>query len=306
MGLFQRPILMGFVKVVKNKAYFKRFQVKWRRRREGKTDFYARKRLINQEKNKYFTPKFRLVVRFTNRDIIAQIVSAKIVGDEVLTSAYAHELQKFGMPGKLGLTNYAASYCTGLLVARRALTKLGLADKYAGAEEVDGNSFIVDEMDDGPRPFKAVLDVGLKRTTTGSRSFGVMKGAADGGLLIPHNEKRFPGFDRESKELDAEVHKEHIMGEHVAEYMRLLEEENPGKYEQQFARYIKAGVNADGLGEMYEKIHAAIRAKPVVEKKKKTVTKEKRHLRRKMTYSQRQDRVAQKKKSYFAKKAQEE
>merc|ERR1712036_211287 len=282
MGLFQRPILMGFVKVVKNKAYFKRFQVKWRRRREGKTDFYARKRLINQEKNKYFTPKFRLVVRFTNRDIIAQIVSAKIVGDEVLTSAYAHELQKFGMPGKLGLTNYA------------------------GAEEVDGNAFIVDEMDDGPRPFKAVLDVGLKRTTTGSRSFGVMKGAADGGLLIPHNEKRFPGFDRESKELDAEVHKEHIMGEHVAEYMRLLEEENPGKYEQQFARYIKAGVNADGLGEMYEKIHAAIRAKPVVEKKKKTVTKEKRHLRRKMTYSQRQDRVAQKKKSYFAKKAQEE
>merc|ERR1712096_263981 len=152
---------------------------------------------------------------------------------------------------------------------------------------VDGNAFIVDEMDDGPRPFKAVLDVGLKRTTTGSRSFGVMKGAADGGLLIPHNEKRFPGFDRESKELDAEVHKEHIMGEH--------EEENPGKYEQQFARYIKAGVNADGLGEMYEKIHAAIRAKPVVEKKKKTVTKEKRHLRRKMTYSQRQDRVAQKK-----------
>jgi len=148
MGLFQRPILMGFVKVVKNKAYFKRFQVKWRRRREGKTDFYARKRLINQEKSKYFTPKFRLVVRFTNRDIIAQIVSAKIVGDEVLTSAYGHELQKFGMPGKLGLTNYAASYCTGLLVARRALTKLGLADKYAGAEEVDGNSFIVDEMDD--------------------------------------------------------------------------------------------------------------------------------------------------------------
>merc|ERR1712006_7341 len=111
----------------------------------------------------------------------------------VLTSAYAHELQKFGMPGKLGLTNYAASYCTGLLVARRALTKLGLADKYAGAEEVDGNAFIVGEME----------------------------GAADGGLLIPHNEKRFPGFDRESKELDAEVHKEHIMGEHVAEYMRL-------------------------------------------------------------------------------------
>merc|ERR1712230_223416 len=151
MGLFAFAscrLPVGFVKVVKNKAYFKRFQVKWRRRREGKADYYARKRLINQERNKYFTPKFRLVVRFTNRDIIAQIVSAKIVGDEVLTSAYAHELQKFGMPGKLGLTNYAASYCTGLLVARRALTKLGLADKYQATDEVSGDVYIVDELDD--------------------------------------------------------------------------------------------------------------------------------------------------------------
>merc|ERR1712216_580850 len=306
MGLFQRPILMGFVKVVKNKAYFKRFQVKWRRRREGKTDFYARKRLINQEKNKYFTPKFRLVVRFTNGDIIAQIVSAKIVGDEVLTRAYAHELQKFGMPGKLGLTNYAASYCTGLLVARRALTKLGLADKYAGAEEVDGNAFIVDEMDDAPRPFKAVLDVGLKRTTTGSRCFSVMKGAADGGLLIPHNEMRFPGYDRESKEFDAECHKDHIMGTHVAEYMTLLQEEDPGKYEKQFKRFLANGLNGENLSEMYEKIHAAIKANPVIPKKVKTVKTEKRHLRRKMTYSQRKDRVNQKKKAYWAKKAQDE
>ena len=37
-----------YVKVVKNKAYFKRFQVKFRRRREGKTDYYARKRLVIQ------------------------------------------------------------------------------------------------------------------------------------------------------------------------------------------------------------------------------------------------------------------
>merc|ERR1739848_164167 len=140
-----RDVLMGFVKVVKNKAYFKRFQVKWRRRREGKTDYFARKRLINQEKNKDFTPKYRLVVRFTNKDIVAQIVSSKIIGDEVLTAAYAHELTNYGLPAKIGLTNYAASYCTGLLVARRALAKLGLADKYAGNEEVNGNAFIVDE-----------------------------------------------------------------------------------------------------------------------------------------------------------------
>ena len=55
---------MGFVKVVKNKAYFKRFQVKYKRRREGKTDYFARKRLICQDKNKYNTPKYRLAVCF--------------------------------------------------------------------------------------------------------------------------------------------------------------------------------------------------------------------------------------------------
>lgn len=64
---------MGFLKVVKNKAYFKRFQPKFRRRREGKTDYYARKRLINQDKNKYNSPKYRFVVRFTNKDIICQV-----------------------------------------------------------------------------------------------------------------------------------------------------------------------------------------------------------------------------------------
>ena len=37
---------MAFVKVIKNKAYFMRFQTKFRRRRQGKTDYYARKRLV--------------------------------------------------------------------------------------------------------------------------------------------------------------------------------------------------------------------------------------------------------------------
>lgn len=64
---------MGFVKVVKNRAYFKRYQTKFKRRREGKTDYYARKRLTVQDKNKYNTPKYRLIVRFTNKDIIAQV-----------------------------------------------------------------------------------------------------------------------------------------------------------------------------------------------------------------------------------------
>ena len=53
-----------------------------------------------------------------------------------------------------------------------------------------------------------------------------MKGASDGGLFIPHSEKRFPGYDSESKELNAEVLKKYIFGGHVAEYMESLEEED--------------------------------------------------------------------------------
>lgn len=37
-------------------------------------------------------------------------------------------------------------------------------------------------------------------TTTGARIFGCLKGAADGGLYIPHNEKRFPGYKHDNKD----------------------------------------------------------------------------------------------------------
>ncbi|CCW72260.1 unnamed protein product, partial [Phytomonas sp. Hart1] len=99
---------MPFVKVVKNKGYFKRFQVKYRRRREGKTDYHARRQMVLQDKTKFGSQKYRLVVRITNKDIIAQVVQAKIVGDKVLMSAYSHELVAFGL--EHGLTNYAAAY----------------------------------------------------------------------------------------------------------------------------------------------------------------------------------------------------
>jgi large subunit ribosomal protein L5e len=124
------------------------------------------------------------------------------------------------------------AYATGLLVARRALTKLGLADKYAGVEEPDGTLTMTEALDDedAPRPFKCFLDAGLKRTSTGSRVFGALKGASDGGIFIPHNDKRMPGYDPEAKELDAEVLKKYIFGGHVAEYMESLEEEDDERY----------------------------------------------------------------------------
>ncbi|KAJ1680410.1 60S ribosomal protein L5 [Spiromyces aspiralis] len=290
---------MPFVKLVKNKAYFKRYQVKYRRRREGKTDYYARKRLVVQAKNKYNSPKYRLVVRFTNTDVICQVVYAKINGDYVLAAAYSHELPRYGV--KVGLTNWAAAYCTGLLVARRVLTKLGLANKYQGIESANGEFYEVEAIEGEPRPFKAFLDVGLKRTTTGARVFAALKGAADGGIYVPHSEKRFPGYDAENG-LDAEVLRSYIYGGHVANYMRELQEEDEESYKKQFSRFIAAGVSADDLEEMYANAHKAIRADPSPKKaeKKKPAPGEKvkNYKKQRLNLKQRRNKVAQKKAAF--------
>jgi len=237
----------------------KRYQVKYRRRREGKTDYQARRRMTIMDKNKYNSTKFRLCVRITNKDVICQFIQPKITGDHTICSAYSHELPKYGI--EVGLTNYAACYATGLLAARRLLKKMSLDEKYEGQEEPDGEMFLV-EHEDGPRPFAAVLDVGLVRTTTGNRVFGALKGAVDGGINIPHSEKRFPGYDREGKEYDAETHKKYIFGGHVAEYMELLEEEDPERYQTQFAKFIEKEIEGDGLEDMYKEAHGKIREDP--------------------------------------------
>jgi len=57
---------------------------------------------------------------------------------------------------------------------------------YEGQKDVNGEYYCVECIDGKPKAFHAVLDVGLYRTTTGARIFGALKGAADGGLDIPH------------------------------------------------------------------------------------------------------------------------
>jgi len=292
---------MPYVKEVKNKAYFKRFQVKFKRRRQGKTDYFARKRLIHQEKNKYNTPKYRMVVRFSNKDITTQIVYARIEGDVVFSAAYAHELPRYGI--KCGLTNYSAAYATGLLLARRTLQKLKLDTVYAGQEEATGEEYYVENVDDQPGAFTCFLDVGLARTSTGAKIFGALKGAADGGLNVPHSMKRFPGYSADTKQFDAEMHREHIMGQHVAAYMEELEDEDEDAFKKQFSLYLKAGMTATKLEDMYTSAHAAIRQDPKATptKVKPADYKQRRWNRAPLNRAQRKDRVKQKKASFLAK-----
>merc|ERR1712216_641111 len=186
-------------------------------------------------------------VRFMNKDICMQVIRATIAGDIVETAAYSHELPKYGL--KVGLTNYAAAYCVGLLIARRTLKKFGLDEEYVGQEEVTGEDYNV-EAGEGARPFKANLDVGIKRTSTGAKVFAALKGACDGGM-----------------ELDSEVLQKYIMGEHVAEYMSEMRDEEPEKYNEHFSTYVAEGIDPDDLADLYPSVHEAIRENPEHEKK---------------------------------------
>uniref|UniRef100_A0A8R1XTM6 Large ribosomal subunit protein uL18 n=2 Tax=Onchocerca volvulus TaxID=6282 RepID=A0A8R1XTM6_ONCVO len=289
---------MGFVKVVKNKAYFKRYQVKLRRRREGKTDYHARKRLTVQDKNKYNTPKYRLIVRFTNKDVIAQIAYSRIEGDVIVCSAYSHELPRYGI--KVGLTNYASAYATGLLLARRHLLKIGLAETYKGVEEANGDDYNVEK--EGERaPFRAVLDVGLARTVTGAKVFAVMKGVADGGIDVPH---RYLSFFKQK--YNAEAHRDRILGKHVADYMTLLKEQDEDAYKRHFSRFIAANIGPDDIMDMYKKAHEAIRNNPAREAKEPKEVTKKRWTAKKASLAVRKNRVKNKKAYLKMLKAQQE
>merc|ERR1712168_1540832 len=100
-----------------------------------------------------------------------------------------------------------------------------------------------------------------------------MGGAVDGGIEVPHSEKRFPGYDKENKEFDAGVLREHIMGVHVGKYMKSLMDDDEDSYKRQFSRFIKLGITGDEMEDLYAKAHEKIRANPkALQKTKKRVT----------------------------------
>merc|ERR1719389_1344740 len=175
------------------------------------------------------------------------------------------ELQKYGMGCEQ--KNYAAAYCTGLLVGRRVLKQLGLDGDFTGVEEIKGEEYHIEDEDTERKPFKALLDVGLMRTSVGARCFAAMKGAADAGLHVPHTNKRFPGYEPPAEKgadptYEAETHKARILGGHVGEYMEMLEEEDPTKYEAHFSKFIAAGVGGGDVADMYAAGHAKIKEDP--------------------------------------------
>ncbi len=141
-------------------AHGSRYKVPFRRRREGKTDYGARLKLIGLDKH-------RLVVRVTGNHIIVQIIDVELSGDQTLVSAVSQELKNMGWLGSG--KNTSAAYLTGFLCGKKAVKE--------GIEA-------------------AVMDMGLHSSTKGSRIYAVLKGAVDAGLEIPYKDVVLPDEDR--------------------------------------------------------------------------------------------------------------
>ena len=78
--------------------------------------------------SKYRAHRLTVLSLQTCCPLLPQIAYATVAGDIVVAAAYSHELTKYGL--NFGFTNFAAAYATGLLLARRTLSKYGLADTY--------------------------------------------------------------------------------------------------------------------------------------------------------------------------------
>ena len=141
-------------------AHSPTYKVKFRRRREGVTNYRKRLKLL-------YSGLPRAVVRKTNTRIIVHIVEYAEKGDRTLVYFSSDLLKKYGW--ELPHRNIPSAYLTGYVVGALALKK-----------GIDS----------------AVLDIGLHRPTKGAKVFAALKGMVDAGLDIPHSEEILPDESR--------------------------------------------------------------------------------------------------------------
>lgn len=133
------------------------------RRHECKTDYKARLNLLKSEKP-------RLVVRKTNRYVIAQIVISELAQDKVLFGVTSKALLSKGWPKEMegSLKSLPAAYLTGMLLGHMAKSKVK----------------------------EAILDIGMYRNVKKSRIYAVVKGVIAAGLHIPHDPVALPSDEQ--------------------------------------------------------------------------------------------------------------
>ncbi len=190
------------------------YRVQLRRRREGKTDYQARKAMV-------VSGRPRLVVRPSLKNVSVQIIIAKAIGDQVLTSANSRELiKKYGWKAATG--NIPAAYLTGLLC--------GLKAKTAGINA-------------------AILDIGMVIPSKGSKVFAVLNGVLDAGVEVPHGEEKIVA-DRNKGDHIATYAEELGAGsdEYKAKFSKFIEADVAPEKLPEHYRTVKAAIAASFKG----------------------------------------------------------
>ena len=140
-------------------AYGKSQRLRPKRRRQGKTDYHRRLRLLRSG-----AP--RAVVRVSNTQVICQLVSYNPGGDAILHSVNGKALtDSYSWPEDASKKSIPACYVAGYALGKKAVS--------AGNHE-------------------AILDIGLAASSPGSRVFSALKGMIDAGLDIPHGASVLP------------------------------------------------------------------------------------------------------------------
>jgi large subunit ribosomal protein L18 len=195
-----------------------RYSLPFRRRREGRTDYKLRRGLI-------ISGRPRAVVRLSNDHVYVQISEAQPHGDVVRASASSKELSRLGWQGGTG--NLPSAYLTALLAGKRAQAN-GVKD--------------------------AILDIGLRSMSKGSKVSAALKGLADSGLTIPHSTEVLPDKAR-------------LSGGHIAGYAKILAQKSNEEYKRKFSHYIARGMKPEDLTGHFDQVAARIQQTASGEKK---------------------------------------
>ena len=139
-------------------------KVSKRRRREAKTDYAKRIKLLKSN-----SP--RIVFRKTNRYLIAQYVISKEAKDEIKLGGNSKELLKFGWPKEFSgsLKSISAAYLFGILMNKKIKEK---------------------------KLEKPIIDFGMIKMIHKTKTYAFLKGLKDSGLDINCNDKFCPDESR--------------------------------------------------------------------------------------------------------------
>lgn len=136
------------------------FKTKRKRRQLGKTDYYARLKMIR-------SGKIRAVIRKSLRRIFVHFTIARLGGDRTKSYTTSRELNEYGW--EFSKNNIPAAYLTGYLGGVKA-------------KEKDIN--------------EVIPDLGYQDSTKGNKINATVKGLVDAGLTIPHSASIFPSEKR--------------------------------------------------------------------------------------------------------------